>query len=59
MPTQEEESQPESVPAGVEGTLTVGTRQMPTACAQVPEIVLPDQWFDVNAVSATRCGGGS
>ena len=59
IPTQEEESQPPSVPAGVEGTLTLGTRQMPTACAQVPEIVLPAQLFDVNAVSATRFGGVS
>ena len=47
MPTHDEESQPPSVPAGVSGMRTVGTRQMPTASVQVPAMVLPAQLVEV------------
>jgi hypothetical protein len=37
--------------------LTVGTRQLPTAFAQVPGMVEPDQLLDVKAASAVFfCG---
>ena len=51
MPTQDEESHPPSAPGGVEGTLTVGTRQIPTACAHVPAMMLPAHLLDVDAAS--------